>query len=68
MSLSTEDERNKIRVGDRPAACLAEIRQWLRDRNAGKFTAAEQYGALVRLSEWGSANLLCALIAVLENE
>jgi hypothetical protein len=66
--ISTDEERNKLRVKDRPAACLAEVQQWLAERNQGKFTAPQQLQALRRLSEWGSANLLSALIDVLEGK
>ena len=66
--MMTDDERNALRVHDRPAACLAEVRQWLAELRECKFTATQQIRALEDLSGWGAANLLCALIAVLENE
>lgn len=64
----SEEERNAIPVRDRPVACLAEVRQWLAERREGKFTAPQQFQAMHELSGWGASNLLCALIAVLENE
>lgn len=64
--ISTDEERNQIRVKDRPAACLAEIQHWLAERNTGKFTEREQIRDLRRLSEWGAANLLAVVIDLLE--
>lgn len=66
--MMTDDERNAVPVRDRPAACLAEVRAWLAERREHKFTAMEQICAMDDLSGWGASNLLCALIAVLENE
>jgi len=64
----TDDERNAIPVRDRPASCLAEVRRWIAERREYRFTAAQQVQAMHNLTGWGAANLLCALIAVLENE
>jgi hypothetical protein len=66
--MMTNEERNQIRVRDRPAACLAEVRQWIAERRECRFTATEQIRAMHCLSEWGAANLLAALIDVLEGD
>lgn len=66
--MMTNEEREQIRVRDRPAACLAEIRQWIAERRECRFTVDEQIHAMHRLSEWGAANLLAVLIDLLEGE
>lgn len=66
--MMTNEERDKIRVKDRPMACLAEIREWIAERRTGKFTAAQQITAMHRMSGWGASVLLCVLIDLIEGE